>query len=159
MDIVWFSFYQIPRMRSSQIMLGLLLLLVGNTVGSIVSQTGFLTSGKVLLFIVLMLGVILAYCVINLLSLLLMQLVSSHQRSLIRTEKKMVVSEAGLISETELGRSELQWSAIVNIRQTKKYILIMLSGRGAMVVPKRYFDSQAQAEKFYTYLHQRWENN
>ncbi len=158
-DIVWFSFYQLPRTRSTQIMLGILLLFVGYTFRDIVSQTSFSASGKVMVFIVLILGVILALYVVHFISLVLMQLVSSHSRLLVRNEKRVEISETGVISKTEMGRSEMKWSAIENIRQTKKYILIYISDRAAMLIPKRYFDNQAQAEEFYSYLNQRREKS
>ncbi len=156
-DIVWFSFYQMPRMRSTQIMLGILLLVVGYTSGDIVSQASLSLFGKVVVFIVVVLSLFLALIMINFLSLAFTHLVSSHSRLLVRSEKRMEISESGMIAETEMGRSEMNWSGIEKIHQTRKYILIYISDKAAIVIPKRCFDSQVQAENFYSYLHQCWE--
>lgn len=163
-DMVWFNFYQMPRMLSGQVSIGIIALVVGyiifsafgeNTDTTFPTWINFLS--YVVVYIVVLVTILLAILVLTFLVHGFIYMTSPSQRQQTKKECKLLVSENGVISETTIGRSEIKWSGIVKIRQSRNYILFYFSERAALVLPKRVFVNRADAEEFFNYSYQIWE--
>jgi hypothetical protein len=71
-------------------------------------------------------------------------------------ECKIQLTENGLLAESPVARSEIQWKAIEAIKQNKRLILIYVTKRMAYLVPKRSFAHETDANKFFTSLSEHW---
>jgi hypothetical protein len=54
-----------------------------------------------------------------------------------------------IISESACSRSEVQWTAIQKLVQTRSHIFLFVTQRRSLVTPKRAFDSDETYEKFW----------
>ena len=157
-DLVWFNFYQTPRMRSTQIMFGLFLIVFGYIAVGILNATHLSLFEKVVVFILILVAFLFAVMILQFIYLVFLQIVSAHQRLQVNRDCKLSVSDDSVVSESAIGRSEIKWSGIVKIHQSKDYILVYISERAAVIIPKRSFANKADADKFFSYSRQLWEN-
>ncbi|HXQ37465.1 MAG TPA: YcxB family protein [Anaerolineales bacterium] len=67
------------------------------------------------------------------------------------TKQTLTLTDNLLICESEYVKSELKWKAVQRIVPAKNYVFLYLSELGAMLVPKRAFDSKDQWENFIQY--------
>jgi hypothetical protein len=150
-DLVWFSFYQFPRMRTNQIVFVLFFGVVGYTAVDVLSHTALSPAGKVVISVIALLAILLVMITINFIHLVFLQLFSSHQRLLVSQDNKLTLSETSILSESGIGRSEIKWSGIKKIKQSKRYILLYISDQAALIVPKRSFTNAEEVDTFYAY--------
>ena len=166
-DMVWFNFYQIPRTLTGQISIGIIALALGYVIFSAFGDNTDATDttfpfwinvlSYIILYIVVLVAILLAIVALIFLVLGFTYITSQSQRQQTKKECKLSVSENGVISESSIGRSEIKWSGIVKIRQSRNYILFYFSERAALLIPKRVFVNRADAEKFFNYSYQIWE--
>jgi hypothetical protein len=157
-DLVWFDFYLKPRTRSSQILYILLFILLGYNLFEVLKYTHLSLLTNTIVFILLVAAFLLVMIILEFIYLVFLQIVSSHQRLQVKHDSKVSVLDSGVVTESAIGRSEIKWSGIVNIQQSKNYILFFLSERAACLIPKRAFANKADADKFFAYACQLWEN-
>ncbi len=105
-----------------------------------------------------------AILILGLILLMFIVLVIDHLRNKIKYQGvdqscTLSVSESGIVAEFVTGRTQLPWSKIRKIHQTRNHILIYLSGRAAFVIPRRSFADHANAEQFFETSQRFWENS
>jgi len=63
-------------------------------------------------------------------------------------KRKYTINREGIAVETETSSIFQKWTGIVGIEQNKDLILLFVTGIGALIIPKRYFESQDQLNSF-----------
>jgi hypothetical protein len=158
-ELIWFQFYQVPRLLSMQIATGVIVLIIGYRFFRRWSDLGYSLAVQIILFIVI-LFVFLVILVLFLLTIFVfLQLTSQHQRSQINQACKLVVSKAGLINESPVSRTEIAWSGIWKVSQTRNIILIYLSERSAFLISKKCFPNESEAQSFFNYTFDLWKSS
>lgn len=71
--------------------------------------------------------------------------------------RTLVLEDSGIVEETSEGRTEVRWSSVYKVRQTRRFILIYFSEYMLHVVPKRAFSNAAEAEGFYRFAYEAWQ--
>jgi hypothetical protein len=66
---------------------------------------------------------------------LLMFISKGHRESL--APRKLIVSPAGVIEETEYSRNEHKWPAILRVLRTKRFVALYIAPNLAYVIPRR----------------------
>jgi hypothetical protein len=64
---------------------------------------------------------------------------------------RIVVSEDGLVESTAVGESRTSWAGVDRIEQNSDYIFVYTSPAAAHIIPKRAFEDERDAERFYTF--------
>lgn len=62
--------------------------------------------------------------------------------------RKYIINRDGIAVETKTSSIFQKWTGIVAIEQNKDLILLFVTGMGAHIIPKRYFESQDQLNSF-----------
>lgn len=155
-DTVWFNIYIFPRSRTLQISFVLILLGVAQVAfgGTSDPQPSFTT--KAITFLIILATIFLA---IFILSFAVLVFTYTLRKFDIRSMQncQLSISEGGAISETPFKNSGIKWSGIKNIKNSSKYMLFYFSDMAAIVIPKRFFSSNLEADKFFNYSQQCYE--
>lgn len=152
-DIIWFNFYQTPRNRGAQISFIGTMLLIAFLTFSALSGTEYSFSTKVLAYflflVIIFLGMIF-------LSFIVIGFIYMIRQFDIRTiqDCKLSVSESGVVSETPFKNKGIKWSDVKKIQQNSKYLIIFLSDRAALLIPKRNLNGKVDAQKLFDYSEQ-----
>jgi hypothetical protein len=68
------------------------------------------------------------------------------------------INEDGVRETTSVNETTLTWDGVYVVKQNKAYIFIFINNMAAHIIPKRSFDSIAEAEKFYHTAAGFWNN-
>jgi hypothetical protein len=88
-------------------------------------------------------------------------------RTLVREEKadrgslgrhKVVLSDAGVYEETDIGENRTTWSGVDRVEQNDAYIFLYTLPHNAHVIPKRAFATSGEAAAFYEFARSRRES-
>ncbi|MES2040545.1 MAG: YcxB family protein [Pseudomonadota bacterium] len=61
---------------------------------------------------------------------------------------RIQLTDAGLIEETSVNKTELKWSGITKIRTNRSHIRIYISPYNLFLIPRKAFESRQQSEDF-----------
>ena len=64
-------------------------------------------------------------------------------------ERTLTIGDAGFITESEYGRSEIKWSLVQKLVRTRNHIIMYLNQQSAIMIPRRSFESMTQWDTFY----------
>lgn len=67
-------------------------------------------------------------------------------------ERKVTISETGIVSDTQLGRAETTWNNYERFRETSNLFLLYQSADLIGILPKRVFASQEELDRIRTLL-------
>ncbi len=102
---------------------------------------------KLVLFVVLeLVPVVFAYLFVGL-GLLLSNI--GKMNKTILTDCTITLSDDIIILESVYSRSEVQWTAIQKLVQTRSHIFLYVQQHGAITIPKRAFDSEDACDQFW----------
>jgi hypothetical protein len=149
-DIVWFNLYQTPRSRTSQISFVIIILIVTFLLFSSLSDTELSFGDKIFTYVIILISIFIGIAMINFAILGFMYVVRQFDIRAIQN-CKLSVSEGGAISETPFKNRGIKWSEIEKIQQSSRYIMLYLSDRAALLIPKRAFANKFDAERFFEY--------
>jgi ATP-dependent Zn protease len=111
---------------------------------------------NILAFIISLLWFFFIIIIFLILFLFFLQLTSQHQRSQMNHDCNFIVSESGIVNESPTKRTELNWSGITKVSQTRNSILVYLSEQSAFVISKKAFPNQSEAKAFFDYTYNLW---
>ena len=74
--------------------------------------------------------------------------VLSRKNKTLLMEQVITLDENFLVCQSEYARSEVKWEAVQRVVCTRNHLFLYLSAQGAMLIPKRAFDSKEQRDKF-----------
>ncbi len=158
LDIAWFNIYQFPRSRTIQISFILIILGVAQVIFGSLSDSEFSFGTKILTFLI-----ILVILFLGLLAFTFAVLVFTYtiRKFDIRSIQncKLSVSEGGALSETPFRNNGIKWSGIKKIQRVSNYILFYFSDMAAIMIPRRIFASEIEADKFFNYSQQCFEKS
>ena len=149
-DIIWFNLYQTPRSRTSQISYVIIIFAVTFLLFSSLSDTELSFSAKFLTYAIILTLIFIGLIVLNFIILGFVYLVRQFDIRAIQ-DCKLSVSEGGAISETPFKNTGIKWSGIEKIQQNSRYIMLYLSDRAALLIPKRAFANKFDSERFFDY--------
>ena len=155
-EFIWFNFYQLPRVLGFQIAAAVTVLVVGYNVFCKWTELGYSVSEQIIGFIILLFEMLGGFVVLLLAIFVLLQLTSQHQRSQINQNCKLTVSESGVINESPVKRTEINWSGISKVSQTRNIILVYLSEQSAFLISKKSFLDASEAKSFFDYTFGLW---
>ncbi len=75
----------------------------------------------------------------------------SKKNKTLLTEQTITLDESFLACQSEYARSEVKWKAVQRIVRTRSYLFLYLSQMGAMLIPKRAFNSKEQWDSFFEF--------
>jgi len=67
-------------------------------------------------------------------------------------ERTIEIGETGIYESSDKGEAQYAWQAVEEIKQDKKHMYIFIGQAQGLVVPKRYFASNEEAEQFMNQL-------
>jgi hypothetical protein len=70
------------------------------------------------------------------------------ENGLILGEKKYLITEEGLIEESENNKIIQKWNGIKSIETNKNSVFIFVDNIAAYIIPKRFFQDQAEQHRF-----------
>ena len=73
----------------------------------------------------------------------------SKMNKTVLADKVITLGSDGITSESQYGHSELKWNAMQKAVRTRSYIFIYLMQHGAIVIPRRAFNSNDESEQFW----------
>ncbi len=156
-DYFHFNWYTIFHAKISLILVTPVVFSVGWLALDVARRVDISLLGKVLAFlIVLFFGLGTFLLVMIVLSLITMP-ISYLMRKAKWNAKKILATEDSLLVETWMAKEEIKWPAIEAIKRSQRLILIYVSKSTAVVVPKRSFARELDADKFFVYISELWE--
>jgi hypothetical protein len=63
-------------------------------------------------------------------------------------EHELTLTDAGMISKSAISEATRKWNALFRIVSTRNYLFMYVNETSALIVPKRYFASAAEAASF-----------
>jgi len=133
-------------LRLLVIFIGLLLLLYVAAFANTLSQQ-ILGFGFVLLMVGALLG-LLPYVMTRAYRNAIRKTLSQGKNRSLEGLLHITLTDEGVQSETNLSRSIYKWPAIEKIVETQEHLFLYVSGYSAIVVPKRSFQSEHEAQGF-----------
>ena len=149
LDIIAFNIYHQLHSPILLGVLGLCLVVIARSIWSIVSeaQSEYSVLVQIITFTILQ-GVCVAAGVVGILLYLILANMSRMNKGLL-SECTITLGPEFITTESQLSRSELKWNAIQKIRRTSSHLFLYISQHGAIVIPKRVFNSDAASEEFW----------
>lgn len=89
--------------------------------------------------------------------MLLMFYTRKHNRAL--EERTVTITENGLAVKSESFEGVHKWARIRRIVSTRKRLLIYWDSAAGFIIPKRCFNSPAEAAEFEQEVRQRWQSS
>ena len=145
LDIIIFNIFHLSR---SPIMLGILAILL-----TVIGWSNWQTAAeysqlvKILVFAILQL-----LCVAVLLLLMLLTLILSNISKMNKTvlaDTDITLGPDYITSESKYSRSELRWDAVQKLVRTRSHLFIYVMQHGAIVIPRRAFNTDDAWEQFW----------
>jgi hypothetical protein len=149
LDIILFNVYHWSR---SPIMLVITLIGIG-TISILNWQTVFKGSDEILLivriftFAILETLIIAGYFIVLLLTIIFTNI--SKMNKTVLTDCVITLGTDIISTESKFVRAEYKWDAIQRLIRTRSYIFLYVMQHGALIVPKRAFQSNEALEKFW----------
>lgn len=72
-------------------------------------------------------------------------------------ENQIIVSNEGIYTKSSIATSQITWSGLYQIKQSKKYMYFYTTHMRALVIPKRIFNTPDDSIIFYTFILKHWE--
>ncbi len=158
-EFLWFNFYQLPRVLSILILVIGLIVYIGYDNFFSSTSSDYSLAVKIVAFIITLFQLSIICIVFFVLIIGFLQLTNQHQRSQMNHDCKLIVSESGIVDETPTKRTELNWSGIPKISQTRGSILIYVSDSSAFVISKKAFQNEIDAKAFFDYTYNLWQRS
>ncbi len=150
-DIVIFNAYQLFQ---SPIVVGVLALCLVVNAWSFWDIVSEATSKYSILIRITTFVILQGACIIaggaTILLLLILTNISRMNKNLL-AEHTLTLEPDFITAESQSSRSELKWDAVQKIRRTPSHLFIYLSQHGAIVIPNRTFNSDADKNEFWQY--------
>jgi hypothetical protein len=156
-DLLRASFYHAPRMAALQIMAGIVIVWQTWKFIQAASRLDVSPLARVLTFVVMEFGLLLAIGVATTGALILLTLltyVPSKNKNIL-TQYQVSAAPSGLRVETRHNLIESKWGGVVKVVRNRDYIFVYLSQHGAHIIPRRAFPGREQSDAFYAYVLER----
>ena len=73
----------------------------------------------------------------------------SKMNKTVLTDCVIILSPDSISAESEYARAEYQWNAVQRLAQNPKYLFLYVMQHGAVIIPKRAFQSKQELENFW----------
>jgi hypothetical protein len=104
---------------------------------------------RIVLFVILeLVPVVISYIVLAL--VLLLANIGKMNKTVL-TDSSIILNEDILVTESAYSHSEIQWTAIQKLVRTRTYIFLYIMQHGALVIPRRAFESDAAFDQFWSF--------
>jgi len=149
-DLVWFSFYCLPRTRANQLSY-LFILLLSILLGGIIildTKMDFFSSIIVVFFVSLLMQALVG---ITLVIWYLLVPRMGHFQKVLQNDIKVTMNETEYKEETGFGIQITPWNKLNKIIETDNYIVILVSELCGNIIPNRVFPNSEKAHSFYVF--------
>lgn len=75
-----------------------------------------------------------------------------YSESFMKLKQSYTVNKDGIILETERSKANFQWSDVISAHELESLFLVYVAKAKAMVIPKRYFETDQDISKFKSFL-------
>jgi hypothetical protein len=159
-DLFAFNFRALLRSRMIQFMIILVILFLTYTTFNAPIPKGRPEPGMpVRLLTTLIVDITMLAAMFGFLILSLLLLIWTKRFKGLIGQHELTLTNAGLVSKSADSEAKRKWDGIFRLTSTKNYLFLYVNETMAMIVPKRYFASPAEAQSFEQMIRERMKAN
>ena len=149
LDIIIFNIVHLSRSPFMLGFLAIILIVIGWSNWQLAAESAaeYSQPVKIVVFAILQL-----LCIAVLGLLMLVTLILSHISKMNKTllaDTTLILDSDYITSETQYARAELKWDAVQKLVRTRSHVFMYLMQHGAIVIPRRAFNSDDSWEQFW----------